>query len=95
MCPSDDAFLSAPLLVSLSGQGGLPLKLDITLTASDEVMQLRQQVSDLASQVETLQAQLHRAEYLFRCETIINQKLVDHCKAHRVPVPKALFERPF
>lgn len=94
MCPSDGFPLSTPLSVLLSGQGG-PLKLDVTLTTSDEVQALRQQVRELTSQLQELQAQLNRVEYLYRCETIINTKLVDHCRSARIPVPKTLFDRPY
>lgn len=92
--PSSRCDLPFPLPVCLSGQGE-PIKLDITLTTSDEVMALRQQVSDLTSQLQDLRAQLNRAEYLFRCETIINTRLADLCRAQRVAVPKSLYDRPY
>lgn len=94
MCPSDGFPFSIPLPVFLSGQGG-PLRLEIVLTTSDEVLALRQQVRELTSQVEELRQQLNRAEYLYRCEVVINGKLTDHCREYRIPVPKALFDRPY
>lgn len=86
--------LSFPLSVILSRQGD-PFKLDVTLTTSDEVLALRQQASELASQVQELRAQLNRAEYLYRCETVINTRLVDLCRSQGVAVPKQLYERPY
>ncbi len=91
---SSPCELPLPLPVIFSGQGE-SLKLDITLTTSDEVLALRQQVSDLTSQIQELRAQLNRAEYLYRCETVINTRLVDLCRDHSVPVPKQLYDRPY
>lgn len=83
------------LVLPLMGWGPLPLKLEVSLTPSDEVQQLRQQVSDITSRLSELEAQFNRTEYLYRCETIINLRLQDFCREHGLKVPRHLLGRPF
>ena len=91
-----DAFPSAPqLVVPFPSWGPLPLKLEVTVTSSDEVQDLRRQLSDLASQLQDLKDQVNRVEYLYRCETIINLKLTDYCRAHGLKIPRHLLQRPY
>lgn len=80
-------------LLSLIREEGI--RLDITLTNSDEVMQLRARVAELEAALDQTRTELHRVEYLFRCETLINTSLHDLCKTHHVKVPKRLFDRPY
>lgn len=80
---------------ALPSLGGIPLKVEVILTTSDEVQALRQQVSDLTLQLAQLQERYNRTEYLYRCETLINLHIVDYCKACGVPIPKRLFQRPY
>lgn len=94
LTPSSPCELPVPLPVYFTGQGE-SLKLDITLTTSDEVLALRQHVSELTSQLQDVRAQLNRAEYLYRCETVINTRLVDLCRSQGVVVPKQLYDRPY
>lgn len=82
--------LQAPPL----GLGGVPLSLDVRVTPSDEVQQLRQQVEDLRQNLADLQAKYNRTEYLYRCETLINLQLHDLCKDHGIKVPHRLYARP-
>lgn len=77
----------------IPGLGGIPLKLEVSVTPSDEVQALRRQVSDLTSQVETLRKECNRASFLYRCETLINLQLSDLCKEHGVRIPPRLFQR--
>lgn len=81
-------------LVLIQDQGGVPLKLDITVTPSDEVQALRSQVHALQQELNDLQAQYNRVEYLYRCEVLISHQLADLCKEHGVKVPHRLYERP-
>lgn len=89
----DSPFL-APLSVTLFGQGGNPFKVDVTVTVSDEVQALRSQLADVQAKLEDMTARFHRVEYLYRCETLINARLVDVCSQHGYKVPKSLFQRP-
>lgn len=86
---------ASQLVYPFSIWGAFPLKLDVTVTASDEVQQLRGQLSELASQVRDLRVQVDRVEYLYRCETLINLKLTDYCRVHGLQVPRQLLQRPY
>lgn len=90
MCPNP---FTAPLSFIL-GQGSAPLKVEVSVTPSDEVQHLRSQVQDLQTQLNTMQARYNRVEYLYRCETLINSQLIDLCKDRGFTVPKRLYERP-
>lgn len=74
--------------------GGIPLKLEVSITPSDEVQSLRQQLRDKTSQLETLQKEFNRVSYLYRVETLINLQLQDICKENGIKVPPRLLQRP-
>lgn len=84
-CPISAALLSQ----SLGGEG-TPLKLDITLTTSDEVMELRARVADLEAQLAELKEAHRRTEYLYRCECLLNFEMQDLLKSHRIAFPARL-----
>lgn len=88
-----DDTSTAPQPFSL-GLGGIPLKLEVSITPSDEVQALRARVQSLQHKLDDLQARYNRVEYLYRCETLINAQLVDHCKGNKVDIPKRFFQRP-
>lgn len=56
---------------------------------------LRQQVSNLEAQLNAKQAELDRAEYLFKCESILNNKLVDLIRENGVSLGPDFFKRPY
>lgn len=89
------SLFQGPQLYLPWGWGPLPLKLEVSLTPSDEVQQLRRQLSDITSRLSELEVQFNRAEYLYRCETIINLRLQDFCREHGLKVPRHLLGRPF
>lgn len=78
-----------------SGPGGVPLKLEVVLTSSDEVLALRQQVRDLTSQLQQMQQRVNRAEYAYGWECTLNDRLLDFCRVNGLKVPHSLLERPF
>lgn len=92
MCASDTP--SAPQALTLD-LGGVPLNINVTLTPSDEVLALRQQVADLQHQLSDLRTDYERMSYQYRCETIINLNLTDLCRANKVKIPRRLFQRPY
>ena len=95
MC-CDASFFSGPQLVyPFPGLGSCPIKLEVSLTPSDEVQQLRQQLSDISSRLAELETQFNRTEYLYRCETIINLRLQGFCREHGLKVPRYLLARPY
>lgn len=80
---------SQPLSLPLSlmvGEGGIPLKLEVVVTTSDEVLSLRARVAESEATIDGLRSEYNRLEYLYRCESIINQKLIDRCREMKVDV---------
>lgn len=80
---------SQPLSLPLSlmvGEGGTPLKLEVVVTTSDEVLALRARVAELEATINGLRSEYNRLEYLYRCESIINQRLLDRCREQNVKV---------
>lgn len=78
----------------IPGLGGTPLKLEVSVTPSDEVQALRSQVQALKQDLSDLQTRYNRTEYLYRCETLVNLQLMDLCKQHDISIPHRLFQRP-
>lgn len=64
----------------------MPIVLEVRLTPSDEVVKLREQVNLLEGRLVALQAEYNHVEYLFRCESIVNQRLTDLCREYGVPL---------
>lgn len=71
-----------------------PIELSVRLSPSDEVMQLRTDVSRLEDQVDQLRQAYNRTEFLYRCEVMINTQLVDLCREHGIRLHPAMFQRP-
>lgn len=71
-----------------------PIELSVRLSPSDEVMQLRSDVSRLEDQVVQLRQAYNRTEFLYRCEVMINTQLVDLCREHGIRLHPAMFQRP-
>lgn len=71
---------------SVEGEGGTPLRLEVVVTTSDEVLSLRARVKELEEVIEGLRSEYNRIEYLYRCESIINQRLIDRCREVKVNV---------
>lgn len=63
-----------------------PLKLDISLTPSQQVLSLQKRVSDLTYRIDDMQRNYDRLEYKYRCEVLVNSELMDICKSHNYPV---------
>lgn len=86
-----DSLLSLCSLLCQSIRAGEGIPLNITFTASDEVQQLRQQLSDLEQKQQELQDAFHRVEFNFRCESIINMELQEFCTQHGMKPPARLY----
>lgn len=87
-CPLTVALLSA-----LTGGEGTPLKVAVSLTASDEVAALRAQVADLTAELAQLRADYNKVEFRYRCEVLLNFQLQDLMRAAGVPFPRRLRTR--
>lgn len=72
-----------------------PIELRVILRTDDEVLALRAEVARLEAALAAEKARADRAEYKFRCESIINQELVDLCRASNVKFRPSLKDRPW
>lgn len=85
--------LSSLLSDLAAGKGAIPLS--VSLKEDEEVQRLREEISVLQARNSTLQIELDRAQYLFRCESILNNQLVDLCRQHGIKLDSAFFARPY
>lgn len=72
---------------------GQPLTVHVVLTPSDDVVHLRNQVSDLQREVLALKQETIRAQNLYQGESVLNLELIDLCREHGVPVRQVLIDR--
>lgn len=72
-----------------------PLEVHVILRTDDEVLNLRARIAELEAALEEQKAAYHRVEYMYRCECVINQELVDLCRASNVNFRPALERRPW
>lgn len=94
MTSSSDALL-ASLAALLAGVGeGIPLNLNVSLTPSERVQALEKQVAALSSELSTLQREYNRVEYLYFCESKINQRIQDYCAENHFRLPRSLYRDP-
>lgn len=93
MSGSFDQLSSLLSDVLTAGKGAIPLS--ISLKEDEEVQRLREEISDLQARNSTLQDELDRAQYLFRCESILNNKLVDLLRENGIALGSEFFQRPF
>ena len=86
-------LLSSLLAECLAGKGAIPLS--ISLKEDEEIQRLKAENESLQSRVDILQSELNRAQYLFRCESMVNNQLVDLCRDHGIKIDSAFFQRPY
>ena len=72
-----------------------PLEIRVVLRNDEVVKDLENQIRRLQAERADLIAQRDRAEYKYRCETIINTELHDLLKAHGIKHRPALTARPW
>lgn len=72
-----------------------PLELHVILKTDDEIQALRARVLALEAELADMTAKRDRAEYRYRCESVINGELVDLLRANNVKFRPALKERPW
>lgn len=65
-----------------------PIEIRVTYRNDDYVRELEQRLA-------AAEARANRAEYLYRCETLINTELQDLCKQHGIKYRDALKDRPW
>lgn len=89
---SQDAI---PLLILPQPGDSAPIRLDITLTTSDEVLQLRSRVSDLEADLLRETSDRKRAEWKYACECNLRMQLCDYLREHDIKIPKRYFDQIF
>lgn len=67
--------LSSALLGILTAGEGSPLKVEVSVTPSDEVNALRSRVAALEGELAALQQMYNRVELRYRCEVLLNLQL--------------------
>ena len=77
----------------LEGEGAIPIR--VSLRSDDEIIALRSQVVALSESMEKLQRDFDRVEYRFRCESVLNNDLVDLCREHGIKIEPSFFKRPY
>ena len=65
-----------------------PIEIHVTYRNDDYVKELERQLAETREQ-------LNRAEYRYRCESVINMQLQDLCHEHGIKYREALKERPW
>lgn len=83
------------LLISHLASGERVIPLSVSLKDDEEVRQLRTQVAELTDRLSVLQHELDRAQYLFRCESILNNQLVDLLREKGIKIGPEFFARPY
>lgn len=66
----------------------------MSLTPSERVQALEKQVAALTSDLATLQRDYNRVEYLYFCESKINQRIQDYCAENGFRLPRSLYRDP-
>lgn len=66
------------------------VRLEVSLTPSQQVASLQQQVVSLRERVAQLQANYNRVELLYRSECIVNMELTDLLNEHGIPFRDAI-----
>lgn len=69
---------------SLSRPGVFPQRLEIVLTPSEEVERLKATIAKQSEYIRQLQADYNRLEYKYRCESIVNMRLLDRLKEYNL-----------
>lgn len=70
------------------------MSVSVSLTDSNEVIALKEQVAALTADLSDLQSKYNHLEYLYRCEVLVNSELTDLCRAHGVSIRRSLHDRP-
>lgn len=81
--------LFAALLSHLSpGEEGIPLKVSVVVTPSDEVHALRADLAEVRRDRDELKKTLQRCEFLLECNHHVHAQLMDHCRANGLAIPR-------
>lgn len=85
---SDPEILGALLSCIQPGQGGIPLNVQVTVTPSDEVLELRRQITELKEERLEMKTRLDRCEYLLMCQYGISDQLTQLLHDNGIKIPR-------
>ena len=81
--------LSAALLALLQSGEGIPI--DLRVTPSREVQQLRDHIAALEAELQEVKRTLRHSEFQRGCEMQINDRLCDLLRQHGIKIPRDTF----
>ncbi len=70
-------------------------ELKIYLEDSREVSRLKARVAELEGELARSREETRTAEFRYRCESVVNQELLDLCREHGVRYRPSLKSRPW
>lgn len=88
---SDFSSLVPALSKLIEGVGNAPIRLSVSLCDAEEIKEYKDRITELECELERLRANFNRSEYLFRCESLYNARLLDFIREHGLNVPSTLF----
>lgn len=71
------------------------IPLSISIKDDNEVIALKEEISALQSKIDSLKVTLNRTEYLYKCESFLNNRLVDLCRSNGITLGADFFVRPY
>lgn len=69
------------------------MRVSLAVTDAQEVIDLRDQITALQSEIVQLRERCRSLEYDYRCEVVVNMELQDLLNAHRINYRPALHGR--
>lgn len=82
--------LAAALLTLCRGGEGIPL--DVRITPSDEVKELRSRIAELEEEVQRAKETLQRSEFKRGGERLITERLLQLLRDNDIKVPRDVFK---
>ncbi len=70
-------------------------ELKIYLEDSREVVRLKERIAELEEELGKAQEEVRKLGFRYRCESVVNQELVDLCRVNGVKFRPALQSRPW
>lgn len=62
----------------------------VRLVPHEEVLTLREEVKKAYEELDTLRLAYNKTEYRFRCESVVNNRLIDFCRENGLRVDPAI-----
>lgn len=62
----------------------------VRLVPHEEVLTLREEVKKAHEELDALRLEYNRTEYRFRCESVVNNRLIDFCRENGLRVDPSI-----